>query len=54
MSYVKTYWYIPDNILYSFEMGAGPVSAVFPPLLDSAFYITYNSTSKFMSMADFV
>lgn len=25
-----------------------------PPLLDSAFYITYNNTSKFMSMADFV
>ncbi len=25
-----------------------------PPRLDSVFYITYNSTSKFMSMADFV
>ena len=25
-----------------------------PPRLDSVFYITYNNTSKFMSIADFV
>ena len=54
MSYVETYWYIPDDILYSFEIEAGPASAACIPLLDSAFYITYNSTRKFMSMADFV
>lgn len=53
MSYVETYWYIPDDIRYSFEIEAGPASAACT-LLDSAFYITYNSTSKFMSMADFV